>query len=1052
MDENIKSVILAILLSNWWSLTSSAPSVPNITVGLLLPINGTLPFDARRAQAGIDIAFETVQQRVQSGEYTNFTLSYIWKNTGTECTPAKDFGPASAAELHYTYDVDAFIGPGCSWATEPTTRLAKVWNLAVVSGVATEQALINKDTYQTLTRVSYNSASLSDFFKEVFNQFGWKKASVIVADNVIWKIMGNSVLNGFRGLDDYDVYGVDVDESTDPDYEDVLLQATEEARVVIIAASGGAVRELLIKAHEQGMINGDYAFFNVYLVAYTYYGENTWYRGDEYDEVAKQAYEALNTVTLYVPSTSEYLEFADEVTRRSIEVYNYDFIESDFNYYIGSFHDTVLLFSLAVNETLSAGGDISDIRDGYTFTRRMWDRTFKGILGDIVMDANGDRISDFSLLDMNEDKEFEVIANYFGSRKSYDLVPGKSIRWPSGAVGPPKDEPYCGFYGEKPECNKEFPLSGIIGLAFGGVILIAIAILAFVMYRRFKLEQELANMTWKIKWDDVIISKDKGNSTSRLSLMASQASLSIHTGQAGQIFATVATYKGHVSAVKFIDKKKVELTRDVLLELKHMKDLHHNNITNFVGACVDYPQICCLNEYCPKGSLQDILQNEAIQLDWMFRYSLMQDIVAGLYYLHASIIRCHGNLKSSNCVVDSRFVLKLTDFGLKTFKEEDREPEKTHSYYAKMLWRPPEMLRQVGRHICTQKGDVYSYGIILQEIILRTEPFGYIDSDQPLSPQEIIEKVTKGADPVFRPQVDRDACSAELYSLMVRCWSEIPEDRPDVGGVKSATSKLTKGKQSGNLVDNLLQRMEQYATNLEGLVEDRTQAFLEEKRKSEELLYQVLPRSVAEQLKRGCVEPESFELVTIYFSDIVGFTALSAASTPLQVVDLLNDLYTCFDAIIDHYDVYKVETIGDAYMVVSGLPLRNGNNHAREIARMSLALLKSIDTFRIRHIPDKKLSLRIGMHSGSCVAGVVGLKMPRYCLFGDTVNTASRMESNGEPLKIHISESTKVVLDTFGYFIIDLRGQVEMKGKGVQTTYWLSGENVSSKSATTIQG
>ncbi|XP_023219685.1 atrial natriuretic peptide receptor 1-like, partial [Centruroides sculpturatus] len=155
-------------------------------------------------------------------------------------------------------------------------------------------------------------------------------------------------------------------------------------------------------------------------------------------------------------------------------------------------------------------------------------------------------------------------------------------------------------------------------------------------------------------------------------------------------------------------------------------------------------------------------------------------------------------------------------------------------------------------------------------------------------------------------------------------------------------------------------------------------------------------RTVANQLILGeGVAAEAYDNVTIYFSDIVGFTALSAQSTPMQVVDFLNDLYTCFDSIIENYDVYKVETIGDAYMVVSGLPTKNGNKHVREIARMSLALLNTVKTFPIKHIPEEKLKLRIGIHTGPCAAGIVGLKMPRYCLFGDTVNTASRMESTG---------------------------------------------------------
>jgi class 3 adenylate cyclase len=142
------------------------------------------------------------------------------------------------------------------------------------------------------------------------------------------------------------------------------------------------------------------------------------------------------------------------------------------------------------------------------------------------------------------------------------------------------------------------------------------------------------------------------------------------------------------------------------------------------------------------------------------------------------------------------------------------------------------------------------------------------------------------------------------------------------------------------------------------------------------------------------VEPESYDNVTIYFSDIVGFTSLSSSSTPFEVVTLLNDLYLAFDSIVDNFKVYKVETIGgmikqisylhvftDAYMVVSGLPERR-DDHASQIAQMSLALLQKVKNFTIKHRPHEQLKLRIGMHSGNVAAGVVGSKMPRYCLFG----------------------------------------------------------------------
>ncbi|XP_015606851.1 guanylate cyclase 2G isoform X2 [Cephus cinctus] len=215
-----------------------------------------------------------------------------------------------------------------------------------------------------------------------------------------------------------------------------------------------------------------------------------------------------------------------------------------------------------------------------------------------------------------------------------------------------------------------------------------------------------------------------------------------------------------------------------------------------------------------------------------------------------------------------------------------------------------------------------------------------------------------------------------------------------------------------------------------------------EKGKSDRLLYQMLPPAVVRQLKQQRQVPaENFDSVTIYFSDIVGFTKLSAKSTPMEVVNLLNTLYRLFDSRIRKYDVYKVETIGDAYMVVSGLPQRNGSRHVAEIATMSLDLLAGIRCYVIPHKPEEKLEIRIGINTGPCVAGIVGTTMPRYCLFGDTINTASRMESTGEAMKIHISQSTKEALDLLGGYTTELRGSMEVKGKGLMNTYWLTGKD-----------
>ncbi|KAF9798038.1 hypothetical protein SFRURICE_012842 [Spodoptera frugiperda] len=187
------------------------------------------------------------------------------------------------------------------------------------------------------------------------------------------------------------------------------------------------------------------------------------------------------------------------------------------------------------------------------------------------------------------------------------------------------------------------------------------------------------------------------------------------------------------------------------------------------------------------------------------------------------------------------------------------------------------------------------------------------------------------------------------------------------------------------------------------------------------------------------VPAEFFSSVTVYFSDIVGFTAIAAVSTPYQVISFLNSVYKLFDEKIECYDVYKIETIGDSYMVASGLPVRNGNKHATEIASMALELLEATSMCRLPHRPDQTLCMRSGIHMGPCVAGIVGSKMPRYCLFGDTINTASRMESTGEPMKIQISDDVKKALDKTGLFLTAPRGVVDVKGKGEMSTHWLEG-------------
>jgi class 3 adenylate cyclase len=144
--------------------------------------------------------------------------------------------------------------------------------------------------------------------------------------------------------------------------------------------------------------------------------------------------------------------------------------------------------------------------------------------------------------------------------------------------------------------------------------------------------------------------------------------------------------------------------------------------------------------------------------------------------------------------------------------------------------------------------------------------------------------------------------------------------------------------------------------------------------------------------------------------------------------------------VIEKHDVYKVETIGDGMHVVSGVPNRNGNNHVKEIVNMAIDFQRAVKTLRLSHLPDQHIQMRIGVHSGSCVAGIVGVTNPRYIVLGDTVNMSAKMEASGRGGRIHITKATRDLLLTYypdKYHIFE-RGEALIKGIGAMVTYWVA--------------
>uniref|UniRef100_A0A8C2T9H1 Guanylate cyclase n=1 Tax=Coturnix japonica TaxID=93934 RepID=A0A8C2T9H1_COTJA len=672
-------------------------------------------------------------------------------------------------------------------------------------------------------------------------------------------------------------------------------------------------------------------------------------------------------------------------------------LEDDF---VIGYYNAVLLFGHILKKFIFSQSPVLPL----SFINEFRNVTFEGKNGPVTLDAFGDIDNNLTLLYTTQSgsdvRMFRKVLMYFNTQKNKTYVVSTSpdFIWKSHKL--PSDIPSTGPH-----------ILTIAVFTLAGIVILVL-IISLLVLRKYRRDNERRRKKWSHISPEKILPLETSD-TNHVSLKVREV----------VILKDLKNNDGN-----FTEKQKIELNK--LLQIDYY------NLTKFYGTVKMDTMIFAVIEYCERGSLRDVLNDkisypDGTFMDWEFKISVLYDIAKGMSYLHSSKTEVHGRLKSTNCVVDSRMVVKITDFGCNSILPQRKD-----------LWTAPEHLRHAD---VSQKGDVYSYGIIAQEIILRKETF-YTKHCQDTKEKLYRVENDKGMKP-FRPDLSLETVGEremEVYTLVKSCWEEDPEKRPDFKKIENILAKIFSnyhGQTNESYMDTLIRRLQLYSRNLEHLVEERTELYKAERDRADRLNFMLLPRPVVKSLKEtGLVEPELFEEVTIYFSDIVGFTTLCKYSTPMEVVDMLNDIYKNFDHILDHHDVYKVETIGDAYMVVSGLPKRNGNRHAVDISMMALDILSFIGSFELRHLPGLPVWIRIGIHSGPCAAGVVGIKMPRYCLFGDTVNTASRMESTGLPLRIHVSGSTIAILKrTDCRFQYEMRGETYLKGRGTEITYWLTG-------------
>eukprot|EP01135_Chromosphaera_perkinsii_P005934 Nk52_evm2s373 gene=Nk52_evmTU2s373 len=477
-------------------------------------------------------------------------------------------------------------------------------------------------------------------------------------------------------------------------------------------------------------------------------------------------------------------------------------------------------------------------------------------------------------------------------------------------------------------------------------------------------------------------------------------------------------------------------------------------------------------------------------------------------------INVHGSLRATHCLVDQQWTCRLTNFGLsclftgrrempdasnscnvqevkpndsicgemaaletkekKAVKKKTLPPYKNSSsallYFSQLrlqAYRKGAKDIQSGvmssendgfgdmqeyKITRSQEDDLYACGLVFYEILTARQlavTLANEETEQSLSieTQLLDEGKCVGDILNLKEMEGGDASERLIGGLLGR------DECPCILSSKQLVKELNRvypQAAKSSLADMMVKKLKAYSEDLEEIIEERTEQLQIEKEKITELLYEMVPRVIAEEMLSGgsssdekdaYIRPKFYGSVSVFFNDIVGFTTLCANVPAQKIISMLNELFIMFDALTKLRNITKITTIGDAYMAASGVPVPNGAAHSKNICLFALDMCKTVEAYKNPIYSDHPIQMRAGINSGPVMAGVLGRKVLQYSIFGDTVNTASRMESSGSPGRVQISSDTATLLQTRfpGEFQLSERGMIAVKGKTDMKTFWLDG-------------
>uniref|UniRef100_A0A7M4FF72 guanylate cyclase n=1 Tax=Crocodylus porosus TaxID=8502 RepID=A0A7M4FF72_CROPO len=611
-------------------------------------------------------------------------LDYIILQEGCETSKAL------ARFLDFEIVSSVFVGPLNPGYCDVATLLGNNWNKAIFSWTCINSELDAAINELTLARTLPSPIRVLFILMKYFH---WAHIGIISSKEDIWVDTAYQLARAFRneGLP----VGIVTSMGNGDKDTDKALKEIAGVKIIImcmhsVLIGGEEQAALLTRAHEMGITDGRYVFVPYDTLLYSLPYQNNSFSAFDNNRKLQEAYDAVLTITMEAEERTFYDAFREAKESGEIPM---ELETEQVSPLFGTIYDAIYFMAKALENAQKEGDPVS----GPMLSENIKNLDFPGFSQRIRTDSGGQGLNNYMVLDtVGQGNQLFPAYLVDMSAKSVQFL-GRPIHFPGGS--PPRPDSGC-WFDQNGVCSGGIePMMVMLGLVLIFILVLCGAGLAHLI-RNTLIKIQLVKGPNKIllTLDDLTfinpnLSQKFGYRPPFLAL----------TFAKGFDFSLTHLYCGQGDWVWL---KKFE---------SGMKDLRHENVNPFMGFFSDCGLFAIVTEHCSRGSLEDLLRNEDVKLDWMFKSSLLMDLIKGIKYLHHRDFP-HGRLKSRNCVVDGRFVLKITDYGYNELLEAQKCPQ--------LLWTAPELLREPDMiRTGTFKGDIYSFSIILQEVIVRGPPY-----------------------------------------------------------------------------------------------------------------------------------------------------------------------------------------------------------------------------------------------------------------------------------------------------------------------------------------